>query len=259
MLLFKYMKINIMSNLEYPLANYLTLFAQMFGIILEIIGLFFLFDRFQSLAGYSLYEVGLCYLIIRLSLSLALCFGRGYNSTNRLIRQGAFDTMLIRPRNLILQSFSYSLDIVDIGVSVQYTIMLALFVFVYGVNFTVMKGIVLSLTVLSGTAIFLGILMISAGICFFSVKNIGLLQVFINGGVKLGSYPLTIYNKWITRFFTFIVPFGCANYLPVLYIADKAGSYHWLYMLSPILGMLFIIPCIVIWYACAKFYSSTGS
>ena len=73
MLLLKFMKINIMSNLEYPIANYLTLFAQMFGIILEIIGLFFLFDRFQSLVGYSLFEVGLCYLVIRLSHSLALC------------------------------------------------------------------------------------------------------------------------------------------------------------------------------------------
>ena len=137
--------------------------------------------------------------------------------------------------------------------------MLLWFVSLYGVNFTVMKGIVLILTVISGTAIFLGILMISGGICFFSVKNIGVISIFTEGGIKLGSYPLTIYNKWITRFFTFIIPFGCANYLPVLYIADKAGSYHWLYMLSPILGMLFIIPCIVIWYACAKFYSSTGS
>ncbi|MBU5450197.1 ABC transporter permease [Acetivibrio sp. MSJd-27] len=259
MLLFKYMKINIMSNLEYPLATYSTLLARMVGIILELIGLFFLFDRFQSLVGYSLYEVGLCYLIIRLANALSICFGKGYNSMSGLIRKGAFDTMLIRPRNLVLQSFSHALDIRDLGVSVQYIIMLVLFISIYGVNFTVMKGIVLLLTVISGTAIFLGILMISAGICFFSVKNIEAVSVFTDGGVKLGSYPLTIYNKWITRFFTFIIPFGCANYLPVLYIADKIDSYRWLYMLSPVFGMLFIIPCIFIWYACAKHYSSTGS
>ena len=85
MLLFKYMKINIMSNLEYPLATYSTLLARMVGIILELIGLFFLFDRFQSLVGYSLYEVGLCYLIIRLANALSICFGKGYNSMSGLI------------------------------------------------------------------------------------------------------------------------------------------------------------------------------
>lgn len=259
MLLFKYMKITVKSNLEYPMANGFTIIARFVTAILEIVGLFFLFERFNSLLDYSFFEVGLCYLAIRLSYALSTTFGKGFNNFGGSVQNGNFDSILIRPRPLILQVFGWGMDLRDFGVVLQYIVLLFFFVFQYASGFTLFKWLILLMTVVCGTSIFLGISMLSAACCFFSVKNLAMASVFTDGGVRLGSYPLTIYNKWITRFFTFIVPFGCANYLPVAYLTGRAGDYQVLYMLSPLLGTLFIIPCALVWLRASRHYTSTGS
>jgi ABC-2 type transport system permease protein len=61
------------------------------------------------------------------------------------------------------------------------------------------------------------------------------------------------------RFFTFIIPFGSFNYLPLLYLTGRATEHGTLYMLSPLLGMVFLIPWLLIWNLGVKRYLSTGN
>ncbi|GMQ62677.1 hypothetical protein AN2V17_19090 [Vallitalea sp. AN17-2] len=73
------------------------------------------------------------------------------------------------------------------------------------------------------------------------------------------QYPLGIYKKWVKNFFTFVVPFGCVNYYPLMYLLDKNNSNNILYIISPIFGILFIIPCLLVWRIGVRHYKSTGS
>lgn len=75
----------------------------------------------------------------------------------------------------------------------------------------------------------------------------------------MSQYPLDIYKKWVTRFFTFVIPFGCVNYFPLMYILDKVSGNYILYMLSPLYGVLFIIPSLLIWRFGVARYRSTDA
>jgi len=59
------------------------------------------------------------------------------------------------------------------------------------------------------------------------------------------------------RIFTFIIPFGTVNYLPLRYLLGLS-SQAWL-AASPLAGFLFLLPCILVWRAGVRHYQSAGS
>jgi ABC-2 type transport system permease protein len=113
--------------------------------------------------------------------------------------------------------------------------------------------------IISGIFIFTGIFVLAATLCFWTIQGIEVANIFTYGGKEISQYPLNIYKKWITRFFTFIIPFGCVNYLPLMYLLDRTQYNYHFYMLTPLIGILFIIPCLGVWEMGVKHYRSTGS
>ncbi|MEG6614303.1 ABC-2 family transporter protein [Pseudoclostridium thermosuccinogenes] len=76
-----------------------------------------------------------------------------------------------------------------------------------------------------------------------------------------GNEPIPSWHlqKWIARFFTFVIPFGCMNYYPLMYVLDRVEGNEILYMLSPLCGILFVFPCFLVWGIGVRHYRSTGS
>jgi ABC-2 type transport system permease protein len=104
-----------------------------------------------------------------------------------------------------------------------------------------------------------GVMLIGAGISVFSVENLEFINVFTNGAKEIAYYPINIYNKWLSRVFTFIVPVACFNYLPVSYLLGYGDLPRVVYALSPLLGMVFIVPCLMFFKWALKRYQSTGT
>lgn len=83
------------------------------------------------------------------------------------------------------------------------------------------------------------------------------MNIFTDGGREFGSYPMSIYGDGVLRFFTFIVPIACFQYWPLLYLLGKTDSL-WC-MLSPMVCMVFLLPCWGVWRLGLRHYQSTGS
>ena len=66
-----------------------------------------------------------------------------------------------------------------------------------------------------------------------------------------------IFHKYVKNFFTYIMPLAFVNYFPLLYVIGRTENK--LYMISPIVSILFIIPCYVVWRIGVRKYKSTGS
>jgi len=259
MLYFKYVKMLIKSIMQYKLALWMGIAGQLLVSFFAFLGIYLLFDRFGNIDGWTFSEVALCFAVVSMSFSITECFARGFDTFSQCIVKGDFDRLLLRPRGLILQVFGSNLDIGRIGRLAQSIITLWLALSWLDVTFTAAKIFTLIFMILSGVFIFTGIFILGATICFFTVQGLEVVNIFTHGGRELASYPLNIYNKWIIRFFTFIIPFGCFNYLPLMYITDKAGGNELLYMLTPLMGILFIVPCIFVWRFGVRRYMSTGS
>jgi len=85
------------------------------------------------------------------------------------------------------------------------------------------------------------------------------LNILIDGTREMDRFPLDVYRSKIILIFIFIIPLASANFLPLMYNTGKAVENQLMYALSPLLGIIFIIPCLLLWQAGVRHYKSTGS
>jgi len=259
MIYLKYLSVNLKSILEYRMSAWFLGIGQALTTITYFIGISLLFLRFDNIAGWSFSEVALCYAVTGLAFSLSECFARGFDSFSGLIIQGEFDRILLRPRNTIIQVLGARTDIIRFG-RIIVNILILVYIFpMTDINWDLSRIITLILMIFGGAFVFTGVFILGATICFFTLEGLEVINIFTDGGRELSSYPLPVYGKWISRFFTFVIPYGTMNYLPLMYITGRAEDWPVLYMLIPLLGFLFIIPCIKIWNMGIKHYTSSGS
>ena len=161
--------------------------------------------------------------------------------------------------NLHFQIFAQKIEFCKLGRVVLGIIISIIAIVNLGVKWTVAKVLVLISVYVCGVVIITGIFMLSAGINVFTVDNNEFLNIITNGGKELSYYPINVYKKWLTRLFTFVFPFACFNYLPISYIMGYGSLPPIIYALSPLLGSLFIIPCILFFNFAIKRYQSTGT
>lgn len=260
MILFgKYMSILFKSQMQYRVSFFLLSFGQFFVPFSVFAGLYFLFERFGQIKGWDFYEVGLCFAVIHMAFAISECFARGFDSFSSLVSSGEFDRVLVRPRNTILQVLGSKFEFTRIGRLLQSVAVLIIVLINLPIDWNAIKVITLILMIVSGVFIFTGIFMLAATLCFWTIQAIEVANIFTDGGREMAQYPLDIYKKWITRFFTFVIPFGCTNYLPLMFLLGKTEGSDLLYMFIPLAGIIFILPCLLVWHIGVKHYRSTGS
>lgn len=259
MLYFKYVRILIKSFLEYRASLWMTIVGQFFVSFFAFLGMYLLFERFGNIAGWTFAEAALCFAVVQTAFAITECFARGFDTFRIAIVSGDFDRVLLRPRGTVLQVLGSTFEINRIGSLLQSFTVLGFAMSQLVIDWTIIKIFTLIFMILSGIFIFTGIFILGAVICFWTIEGLEIVNIFTDGGREIAQYPLTIYSKWVMRFFTFIIPFGCFNYLPLLYLTGRADGNAIFYMLTPLLGMLFIVPCTLIWRVGVKKYLSTGN
>lgn len=253
------MKVLFKSQIEYRTSFILLSIGQFFIPFLVFVSIFLLFQRFPNLAGWSLYEVALCYAVTHIGFSLSECFARGFDSFSGMIVRGEFDRLLVRPRTTFLQVLGSKFEFTRVGRLLQSLMALVYALLNLDIVWSYDKIITLVLMIASGVFIFTGIYLLSATFCFWTIEGLEVMNILTDGGREMSQYPLSIYKEGIKKFFTYIIPFGTVNYLPLLHILNRAEGNKFLYMISPLYGMVFIIPCIFAWNYGVKHYKSTGS
>ena len=250
---------NLKAVLEYRLSTWLIAAAQTLTTLLSFLSLSLLFQRFGSLAGWTFAEAALCFGVTGTAFALSETFARGFDAFSGMVIRGEFDRLLLRPRNTIIQVLGSRTDIGRLGRVIVNIAIICMIVPMTDIAWDISKVITLILMVIGGAAVFTGIFILGATVCFFTLEGLEVINIFTDGGRELASYPLPVYGKWLARFFTFIIPLGCVNYLPLMYLTGRASNYPYLYMLTPLLGFLFILPCLLVWRMGVRHYSSTGS
>lgn len=255
----KYLSHQIKISLQYRAATFLNMFISSLAIVSSIFSFLLIFTTFDTIAGYTLQDVLLTYSISNLVFSLSEFFFRGFDLFDKLILKGGLDVMLLRPRGLVLQILGSKVEFGKLGRVLFSLIVLLYIVFTSSIQWSVLKVITLFLMVLSGVVIFLGVFFLTSALTVFTVSGNEVANIFTHGGKELSEYPIDIYKNFFKKFFTFIVPFACFNYLPLQFLMSKPAASIWVNMLSPVYGMLFIVPCYFVFKWALKKYNSTGT
>ncbi|WP_042167465.1 ABC transporter permease [Paenibacillus gorillae] len=253
----KYMLMLFKSQMQYRVSFFFLAIGQCLTPFIAFAGIYFLFDKFGQLQGWSFYEVALCFAITHIAFTITECFARGFDSFSSLIVTGDFDRLLVRPRGTVVQVLGSRFEFARIGRLLLSGVVLTWAVSNIGVDWTMLKAIALLLMIASGVVIFTSIFILAASISFWTVQGLEIANIFTDGGREMTQYPLDIYTKRVRQFFTFIIPFACFNYLPLLYILGRKEQE--LYAFIPLAGFLFLIPCLFLWRVGVRHYRSTGS
>lgn len=255
----KYVSILFKSQAQYRLSFWMLAVGQALTPLTVFAGLYFMFAQFGQVKGWSFYEAALCYGIIGLSFALAETFARGFDMFATLVMSGDFDRLLVRPRSTVLQVLGSRFEFARLGRMLQSLIVLIWALTKLPVPLTAPKLFTLALMIACGVLIFTGIFIATASLSFWTIQGLEVANVFTDGGREMAKYPLSIYEKWVANFFTYVIPLGCVNYLPLLYILGRTNGNEILYMLSPLAGMIFFLPCLLLWRIGVRHYRSTGS
>lgn len=256
-LYFSYIKLTIVSQMEYKTSFILMTTGNFILQIIEFIGVLALFSRFGNIKGWNLYEVAVFYGLISSSFAISECFGRGYDVFPRHVRQGTFDQMLLRPRSVTLQILGSEFQLLRVGRLIQ-----GILVMIFGLaNLKINIGFegyfLILLSIVGGVFIFTGLFVIQATLSFVTIQSLEIMNAFTYGGVQTAQYPITIYKKWFQRLFTTILPIGAISYFPLSAIL-REGSLVLAYI-TPILGLMFFGTSLIIFRLGTRYYCSTGS
>ena len=247
--------------MEYQLSFIFDVFAQASISVIDFLMIALLFSRFKQLAGWSLWEVGFLYGMIGICFAFAEMVGRGFDVFQRNIVRGEFDTVLIRPLGTFFQVFSHEFLLRRLGRVAQALVVLLIANSQLTITWSLVKVGYLWVSLISGTCFFVGLFVIGATSCFWTIQSIEIINIFTNGGVFMGSYPFSIYRWWFRHFFTFIVPLACVNYFPSVFLMGKVGALGVSpigVQLAPLAGFLFLGVTMLFWRWGVSHYQSTG-
>lgn len=253
----KFFSMHLKSLMQYKISFVFTALGQFFVSFTALLGVWFMFERFNEVDGFTLPQVLLCLGTVLLAFSLAESFGRGFDTFPRMISNGEFDRILVRPRNEIFQVLASKFEFSRIGKIIQAVVVFSYAVPQSGVIWSPDKILTLILMVLCGSIIFFCLFLIYAALSFFTIEGLEFMNAFTDGGREFGRYPFVIYGEEVLKFLTYIIPLALFQYYPLLYLLDLQTSK--LYMLTPVLGLAFILPAYGLWRLGLSKYKSTGS
>ena len=252
----KFFVMHLKSLMEYKTSFFLTCIGQFLVSFNVFLGMYFMFQRFSNVEGFTYNEVLLCFGITLMEFSLAESVARGFDTFDNMINQGEFDRVLVRPRHEILLVLGSRIEFSRIGRILQAVVMFVYGFAVSGGRWTPAKVIAVLFMLIGGTVVFSGLFLVYASICFFTIEGLEFMNVFTDGAREYGKYPVSIYGKRILQICTFVIPYGLIQYYPFLFLLDRGKPW---YCLLPLAACLFIIPCFLLWKLGVRHYTSSGS
>lgn len=243
--------------MQYKASFLLTAIGQFLVSFTIFLGIFFMFQRFSKVEGFTYSEVLLCFAIMLMEFSLAEMFARGFDQFSGLVKTGEFDRILVRPRNEIIQVLGSKFELTRIGRMMQAVVM-----FIYGIakseiTWSVTKLLTVVFMLAGGTVVFTALFLIYAALCFFTLDGLEFMNIFTDGAREFGKYPIGIYGEKVLLFTTFVIPYALIQYYPLLYLLGHRTSAFYIFL--PLFACLFLVPTMLLWKFGVRHYASSGS
>jgi ABC-2 type transport system permease protein len=252
----------VRSALAYPVSFVLMLVSGMLITGTDFAAVVMMFSHIESFGGFSLTEMALLYSTAAMSLGVADLVTGSIEQVGRRIRTGELDVWLIRPVPAFIQAAADNFALRRLGRPLQAGAVLVVALVKLDLDWTVAKGTVLAMSLVTGSVIFTTIFVLGAAFQFISIDAAEVASSFTYGGQTLTQYPLAIFGKEIVRAVTFVVPLAFVNYYPVLFVLGKPaplGLPSWIGLLAPAVAAAMIAVASLAWRGGLRRYRSTGS
>lgn len=227
----------------------------------DLMAVLVLMDRFAHMGQWQPAEVLFFFGVMQVSFALVEFLGRGISVFAGYVGSGEFDTFLLRPKPLLLQTVCARLDPRRIGGISVGLLALAVASVNLHIVWTAANVLLLILASVGSMLLLLGLFLVEATVSFFSVRSIEMVNVLTYGGRQTCQYPVDIYPTPIRLLFTWVAPFALCMHLPVSVVLGRPmmAAPTWCVYLAPLSGAVFFALMTAAWYQGARHYRSTGT
>lgn len=246
------------AQMAYPLSFYMLVTAHFLGILLEMVAILALFDRFGELAGWSWNNLAILYGVMHMSYATVELFGRGFDTFSQVVRTGEFDRVLLRPCSPLLQVALREFQFLRLGRFVQGAGILTWGLMTSHLPHFGIQAALLLCAYLGTTSLFYGLFILQATLSFWTIESLELMNITTYGGLEAGQYPMTLYPQALRLFFICIIPFSCTAYFPIAVLTGHHNLPLSVAFCLPLLGVVFLLLSICFWQIGVRHYSSTG-
>lgn len=252
----------VRSTMTYRASFVMLAAGQFVSTGLDFAAILIMFAHTPRLGGFALPEVAFLYATSGMALGLADLLIGSSGRLGQRVRDGSFDTLLVRPVPVFAQVAADRFALRRLGRIAQATVVLGWSLASLDVHWTWDRVLMMPLMILSGTVIFCSIFVLGAAFQFLASDAAEVQNAFIYGGNTLTQYPPTIFARELVRGVTFLFPLAFVNWMPALYILDRPdplGLPGFFDFASPLAAALFCAVAALAWRAGLRGYRSTGS
>ncbi|WP_010268505.1 ABC transporter permease [Paenibacillus senegalensis] len=248
---------------EYRLSFFMDILIQFTTYGSTYLGIWMVMNRFETIGGWNYEEVIFLYSLNLMSYGICSLFlWSPMRYLQHAVQHGEFDGILIKPLNPMVHLICRQFNQHFIG-----HILLSGGVLIYcfrnlDISWTWLNSGYFLLAIAGGVFIQGALLIISGAMSFWFVKSNAFTDTMIYGFRGFLDYPITIYNKWIQIFLTFVIPYAFVNFYPAQYFLAKesTGLFHPVFQFAtPLIGLLLMLLSWVIWTQGVNKYQSVGS
>jgi ABC-2 type transport system permease protein len=252
----------VRSQLQYRLSFSLDLAGMFLISFLDFLAVLVIFHNVPQLSGWSVHEIAFLYATSAIAFNLTdLAIGH-LDLFPRMIRDGAFDTLLVRPRGTLLQVIASDFALRRVGKAVQGAVVLGYALTGLDIAWDAGRVAMVAVMLVSGSLIFGAVWVAGSCIAFWTTEGGEFTNAFTYGGNFLTQYPIDIYSAWARRFLAYLVPLAFVCYFPSLYVLDKPdplGLPRVLQFVSPLVAIGAAFVAGLVWRTAVRRYRSVGS
>ena len=259
MLFWRLVFVSIRSQMQYPASFLMLLLSHFLSTFVDILGIWVLFDRFNVIKGWTLFEVGLVYGVVQMGFALAESLARGFDTFSQMVKQGDFDRVLLRPLSPLFQIAVREVQFLRMGRFFQGLVILMWSASQLSFSLFSFPMLIVVFSILGAACLFYGLFIIQATISFWMIETLEIMNMTTYGGLQIGQYPMTIYNRPLRLLFTLVIPLSCVVYYPLATLLRHETLPLWLGMVAPLTGVAFLYLASRLWRLGVSHYSSTGS
>jgi ABC-2 type transport system permease protein len=252
----------IRADWQYRTSFVLYLVGQSLVAATDFAAIAVIFSAVDRLGGWSGAEVALLFGLSGFAFGLADVFVSPVEFAAYHIRDGTFDSFLVRPMSALWQLLAQEFALRRVGRSIQPLLVLVVALTLVEVDWGWAEVVLVPVSLSCGFVIYGAIWVATSSLAFWTVEMREVASSFTYGGNLLTSYPLDVLGTWMRRLALFVVPLGSVAYLPAARLLGKPlpfdlpGIVAWS---GPLVATGSALLARFIWRQAIRHYRSTGS
>jgi ABC-2 type transport system permease protein len=259
---FKLLGISLRSRMQFRADFIVGMISVMVLNIFSLATIGVVLYQFQSLAGWTIWQIVFLYSLWMLGHSLFSLVLWHIEDLEYYLIDGSFDKFLVRPISPFLQFLGSEINYTGAADMVVGVVGMAAALSKLDLHWNVWQAAYLGVVILAGTLIEFAITLGLACIAFWTGRSAMSINTVMQVSFVIQRYPVDMYGTWFRVFVTCVVPVAFINYYPARLLLGKitpAEAWYWLSFLSPLVAVVLCAIAARVWGKAIRQYSSTGS